>query len=369
MDGVLSMTNKIITFSNNDHGNEVKKRRTVRSKKEGTNNDFIVKMPDYCEYEYVKDKRLKVPNLKAMCKHYRLKVTGNKNQLQTRLYDFLIESNKCYKLQAVFRRLLVNAWLRSHGPALFDRDKAVNTTDFATMDDVLDISAEQVFSFVESKSETVYVFDVRSFATLIKGNIGMYMRKVNNPYTMECLDKSVLEQYERLVRLSRILKRNVEYEIKDDDECETNVGGQRVLSLSQRINRLFHEIDTYGHYSSGEWMEGMSNLVLRHFIYEVIQIFHYRAHLSNSQRAQIIPPTGIIHRGNVRTWLAYNSGDREQLLEKAVLVSEMLVFSGLDRDHRQLGCYYVLMALTLCSEDARTAMPWLYEAAAYTNVG
>jgi len=113
----------------------------------------------------------------------------------------------------------------------------------------------------------------------------------------------------------------------------------------------------------------MSNLNLRHFIYEVIQIFEYRAHLSSSQRARIIPPSGIIQRGNVRTWLSHNLGNREQLLEKAVLVCELLVFSGLDRDNRQLGCYYVLMALTLCSEDARSAMPWLYEAASYTNFG
>jgi len=367
MDSAHTMTNEIV-ISNNDDTQKVGKRRIVKKKKVEDNNDFIVKMPDYSDYEYVKDKRLKVPELKAMCKHHKLKVTGNKNQLQTRLYDYLIESNKCYQLQAAFRRLLVSTWLQSHGPALFDRNKAVNTTDFATMDDVSDIPADQVFSFVEKKSETVYVFDVGSFATLVKGNILAYRHKVKNPYTMEDLDRSVFQQFDRFIRLSRILKRNVEYEIKDEDETSQGLGSQPTLSLSQRLNRVFQEIDTYGHYSNGEWLEGMSNLDLRHFIYEVIQIFDYRAHLSSGQRARIIPPSGIIHRGNIRTWLAHNMGDRGQLLEKAVSVIELLVFSGLERDHRQLGCYYVLMALTLCSEDARSAMPWLYEAASYQNI-
>jgi len=372
MSGFETMSNEVVITNDSENSDncsakEVKKRRVVRRKKTVTNNEFDVKIPSYSEYEYVNDKRLKVPDLKAMCKHYKLKVTGNKNQLQTRLYDFLFESNKCYQLQAVFRRLLVSAWLESHGPALFDRTKAVNTTDFATMDDIEEISADQLFSFVESKSDTIYVFDAGSFATLIKGNILSYRRKAKNPYTMEDLDRCVFLQFNRFIRLSKVLNRNVEYEIKDDDSAELDSMNQPQLSITQRINRLFQEIDSYGHYTSGDWMEGMSNLDLRHFIYEVIQIFEYRAHLSSNQRARIIPPSGIIHRGNVRTWLAHNLGDRQELLEKAVFVSELLVFSGLERDNRQLGCYYVLMALTLCSEEARSAMPWLYEAASYTS--
>lgn len=367
MESSDTTSNEIISTNSLKKREIVKRTKVLRKKK--VDNDFIVKMPEYSEYDYVKDKRLKVSDLKSICKHYKLKVTGNKNQLQSRLYEYLYESNKCYRLQSFLRRALVCIWLQSHGPALFDRSKAVNTTDFATMDDVADIPVDQVFSFAESKSETVYVFDVGSFATLIKGNLLRYCPKIKNPYTMKDLDRSVFLQFDKYIRLSKVLKRNVEYEIKDDDSCDSSVTNQPQLSISQRINRLFHEIDSYGHYTSEDWLEGLSNLNLRQFIYEVIQIFEYRAHLSSSQRARIIPPSGIIHRGNVRTWLSHNLGDREQLLEKAILVSELLVFSGLERDNRQLGCYYVLMALTLCSEDARSAMPWLYEAASYTNVG
>lgn len=44
---------------------------------------------------------------------------------------------------------------------------------------------------------------------------------------------------------------------------------------------------------------------------------------------------------------------------------EYLVKSGHTADSRSLGAYYVLAALTLVSEDARIALPWLYQSVAY----
>jgi hypothetical protein len=44
-------------------------------------------------------------------------------------------------------------------------------------------------------------------------------------------------------------------------------------------------------------------------------------------------------------------------------ILEKFVNSGVDRDNKCLGTYYVLGALTLVSEDAATSLPWLFEAA------
>jgi hypothetical protein len=48
-------------------------------------------------------------------------------------------------------------------------------------------------------------------------------------------------------------------------------------------------------------------------------------------------------------------------------ICEEFVMSGVDDDARALGCYYVLMATTIVSPDARAAMPWLYEATLSSN--
>jgi hypothetical protein len=46
-------------------------------------------------------------------------------------------------------------------------------------------------------------------------------------------------------------------------------------------------------------------------------------------------------------------------------ILENFVNSGIDRDNKCLGAYYVLGALTLVSEDAATSLPWLYQAVCY----
>ena len=48
-------------------------------------------------------------------------------------------------------------------------------------------------------------------------------------------------------------------------------------------------------------------------------------------------------------------------LQRFVLgVMENLVKTGVNRDSKSLGAYYVLAGLTLVNNDAAEAMPWLY---------
>jgi hypothetical protein len=43
------------------------------------------------------------------------------------------------------------------------------------------------------------------------------------------------------------------------------------------------------------------------------------------------------------------------------------VTSGINRDSQSLGAYYVLSALTLVSQPAQAAMPWLYESVVHVH--
>jgi hypothetical protein len=44
---------------------------------------------------------------------------------------------------------------------------------------------------------------------------------------------------------------------------------------------------------------------------------------------------------------------------------ETMVNTGIDKDSRSLGAYYVLGALTLVNEEAANALPWLYQSMQY----
>jgi hypothetical protein len=42
-------------------------------------------------------------------------------------------------------------------------------------------------------------------------------------------------------------------------------------------------------------------------------------------------------------------------------MAEVLVYSGIDDEHKNLGVMYFLSGLTIVSLDARAQLPWLYE--------
>ena len=48
-----------------------------------------------------------------------------------------------------------------------------------------------------------------------------------------------------------------------------------------------------------------------------------------------------------------------------VEIMERLVNSGIDKDSKCLGAYFILGAITLVNNDAATSLPWLYQAVCY----
>ena len=52
---------------------------------------------------------------------------------------------------------------------------------------------------------------------------------------------------------------------------------------------------------------------------------------------------------------------RKYILE----IMEKLVTTGIDKDSKCLGAYYILGALTLVNNDAATSLPWLFQAVSY----
>lgn len=324
--------------------------------------EFIFTIPLYSEFDYVMDKRLKISNLKDICRYYKLKVGGNKDELRQRLFKYLKNSYYICNVQCIIRRLLVKEWVECHGPALYDRNLPINTTDIGTLDDIDSIELDQVFSFYDKNGVSCYMFDVVSFTQIIKQ---MFIQKnkkqvsdLINPYTMCVIDVSVINQFIKLKKLSRILGRSVRYDMYKDNEVETPQ-----QTIQQRILQLFQQIDAYGHYSDMNWLESLSDSRLRRFMREVIDIFNFRAGLSNAMKSIIIPPRGeLFNNDSIRAWFVEHP-ERSDILDKAIFICEKLVFSGINTSGRELGSIYILMALTLCNESAREAMPWYYEAA------
>jgi hypothetical protein len=104
----------------------LKKRKTIVDEK----NFFI---PNYSEYEILKNNNYRVSFLKDICKHYKQKISGNKQELTERIYNYLRDSFFIIKLQKRIRGYFQRKYNNLLGPGFLKRSICKNDTDFFTL--------------------------------------------------------------------------------------------------------------------------------------------------------------------------------------------------------------------------------------------
>ena len=335
----------------------------TKKKKKIKDDEFkIIKMN---EYEKIITYQYKIIHLKEICTHYKLKKSGNKDELINRIYNYLKYSLFTIKIQKLIRGKLLRKYIKYGGPGLMNRELCVNDTDFATLEEIKLIPYNQFYSF--TCNNNVYGFNLISLYSLIsKSNQGIINRnqdntKLNminntlNPYTREKIDDKTIKKFFKYLLLATA--NNIEYEIEEEVE---ELDPKKIMEL--KILDIFQHINELGNYADSKWFTDLSQMRVVLFIREVYDIWYYRAQLSVETRRAIIPPHGNPFIG-LNLHLVQNQ--TEANTQKCALrIIESLVKSGHNNENRALGAIYVLCALTLVSEDARTALPWLFQSVA-----
>lgn len=296
--------------------------------------------------------------LKCFAKHYKLKQSGNKNEIFTRIYNYLFLSQHIIRIQSLFRGNVWRLYLKSHGPAYKKRNMCVNDTDFLTMEPLGEIPLNQFFSY-KDKDDFVYGFDSVSLFNLNKKIF--FHRETRNPYNRSPIPKNTILRLKRMIRLSKVLKCPIDIEIKDESTPASEKDAQT------RCLDLFHAIDAMGHYTDASWFLSLNLRNLRRLIRELTEIWNYRANIPIQMRRQICPPHGDPFRDLRYADLFTMEGEsvREEQQKMVLTVLERLVYSGTNDENKSLGAYYVLGSLTLVHPGAATTMPWLYESFIY----
>lgn len=308
-----------------------------------TEKNFVI--PDISEYQLLLDNSYSTDHLKQICKFYKQKVSGNKSQIINRIYNFLYLTNNIIKIQKVWIGFLRRKFNKYHGPAILKRSICVNQTDFYTLDKLSEISIDQFFSFRDNDN-FVYGFDILSIYNLFTKNGS----KTENPYNKKILGPEIFNNIKKFIKLGKLLKTNTEINIKD--ECIYNDVNMRILSL-------FQYMDSLGNYTDHKWFTDLTGIKLIIFLKELYDIWNYRAQLDQNIKREVCPPFGDPFRDT--NFSTINSHSYINIQKRAVSVMEKLILSGTTRDNKILGAYYVLCGLTLVSEDAAEAMPWLYQ--------
>jgi len=329
--------------------------------------DFIV--PNYKEYNHLLTINYSVSQLKLIAKHHKLKTTGNKEYLKKRLYNYLYFSYNIINIQKVVRYNLTKKYIKLHGPGFYNKTLCSNDVDFCTLDNLTNIPYNQFISFKDD-NDHIYGFDVLSlynlFMKVTKNNKTRIpndltstndgLLNVQNPFTNICFSYKVLKQLLEYIKLSSLLK--IHIDLNYDDLVHLSINKQAEM----KILTLFQRIDSLGNYTNIKWFLELDKYGLIRFIRELVDIWNYRANLSQETKREIVPPRGnpfYDEHINVNNLPQYNF---TQIRKYSIAIIDLMINKGINENSCLLGSYYVLCALTMVSSEAANTLPWLYEA-------
>tara|TARA_B100001093_G_C26797383_1_gene1001774 strand:- start:96 stop:1190 length:1095 start_codon:yes stop_codon:yes gene_type:complete len=328
-------------------------------KKKGINklhdDDFFIPLTK--QYEIINTLNYNVKQLKNICKHYKQKQSGNKNEIKKRIYTYLKESHYIIKLQRFLFKVLYNKYKKVKGPINMKRDNCTNETDFITLQKIKDIPYYSLFSY---KSDTaIYGYHIASLFNYIMKTNKNPNEKLNNPYDRSNITTKELNNIHSFIKLSKIFKLPITLDVEEDEieYSETEI-------IKNKTLELFQLMDGYGHYTDVKWFLNLDVRRLIRYIRELNDIWEYRAQLSSETKKSIHYPNGTPFTPLYGTFTPLQNHNRYSLpvLQKIVLeVIQNMVTKGINEEYKNLGAFYVLGAFTLVNSDAASALPWLYE--------
>lgn len=341
---------------------------------------------------FSKNKHYTTVQVKCIKSKYDFSMGGKKEVLVNRLRELITKEQAAVQIQKTFRKFITITEMKFRGPGLKNRKLCVNDTDFYTLEPLKDIEIDSFFSYT-GVGGFIYGFDLNSLLMLLKN---CKADKFINPYTRESM-LSIMFMIQDLARITYIKRKNerslinpVKNNIKPEgqnslysintrisnllgginysvEEAVEELRKARVKSLSQRVNDLFNEIDQLGNYTQAEWFSELNNQGLIRYFRCLYDIWNYRAQLSLQTKIKICPladpfSTSLVSvSGSIHALL--NLSDN-QLKILCLTAMENMVLTGIDKDHKMIGSFHVLTALTVVSNSARANLPWLYESLA-----
>ena len=315
-----------------------------------------ISIPTINNYDEMTRYNYNVNQLKLIAKNYKLKISGNKNQLLARIYSFLYFSSYIIKIQKIFRGNVARKYKLLHGPAVNNRKLCTNTDDFVTMEPIEEISYHQFISY-KDEDGFIYGFDIISLHNLFLKSKDI--ESIRNPYNRNLIPESVVKTIKSIIKLSKILKVHVNLYYEDDTQ---SISIEKMVEL--RALSLFQNIDALGNYSNSHWLLSLNRNQLITFLRELADIWNYRAQITPETKRSICPPSGDPFR-NLNMHYIHSEQNMTNVKKVVLEVLEKIVNGGVDRDSKALGACYVLGALTLVNQEAATSIPWLFQSFGY----
>lgn len=323
-------------------------------KRKVKNDEFVI--PTRNNYGVLLSNNYTIKQLKEIATHYKIKLGGVsvKNEIFSKIYNYFKLYDTALTIQKAWRKYLFKQYNKLRGPARFKRSLCVNDCDFFTMDEVADIPYTQFYSYRDIDN-MVYGFDIISLYNLF--NKGINVNVPSNPYNRNPFPKHVKKNMYKIKLLSSLFNDKINFNIVEEENVIVNSNPQELIE--SRVISLFHDIDILGNYTNYTWFMNLNQQLLVKFIFELNDIWSFRANLDDEVKRNICPNYRDLFRMMLMTDI--RSASMMTLYEISLDIMENLVRRGTNNDYRCLGANYVLCALTLVNIETAIALPWLYE--------
>ena len=341
---ICTVNNKIIRKKGRTCEFWYKPTPLCKKRKKISNELFVI--PELKDYFNLIKINYNKNQIKQILKRYHQPVSGNKEVIIHRCYNYLKLSYFASIIQKNFRRHLVSKYIQASGPALKNYDLCTNKTDFLSLEKLSTIKSKNFFSF-KDEDNFIYGFDFCSIYNLL-----LKEKPPKNPYNRKEFPKNILENIHKKIKLSKILGLSIKTELDDLKTDKEKVFKFRVLAA-------FHKMDELGNYTNAEWFYSLKKFHLIKFLRELLDIWEYRAQLTWDTKRRIFPPLGNPF-DKIKIQVLLNKSE-EKIKKKVLFLIENLITKGIDKQAKCLGAFYVLGAMTLVNSDAAAALPWLYE--------
>jgi hypothetical protein len=201
--------------------------KPIRQNKINDLNEPVLNYKEYYKNNIIL-KKYKLPELKTIVKKYKLRITGNKDELINRIETLFSKMKNAEIIQKRFRGWIVRYSFILNGEIIKNRSLCVNDSDFVTLEPLDEIPRELFYSYKDAKN-FYYGFNITSLIQMMKTK-----GKLTNPYNREGFDKKTLNN---MISLS-FDRSATTFQTLSLSERMIVISGQRKLS-----NTVLHNLD------------------------------------------------------------------------------------------------------------------------------
>jgi hypothetical protein len=296
----------------------------------------------YRDYAWIREKKYTIRDLLSICDFFNFSIKQKKKKdIVEGCYTFLKNGYYASRIQREWKRRRILEFNRTQGPAMFKRSLCNNVEDFLTTEKMSEI--DYVFFISFKDHDFVYGFNVISVYNLLT------KKTPYNPYTRTPFTHEFICMVQRRMKLNYLFH-HTDHPIYHEIQLP---------SYDNQLTTLFQKMDSLGNYTQIEWFLSLNLTQLKRFLFELHDIWDYRAQLTPVLKMKICPPLGRPFR---HVPLQHDEHtDIRMLRQYSCSVMDELLNKSEENEYQTLGCYYILSAITLVNPAAAESMPWLYQ--------